>query len=290
MLKRLRLNHPVWYCILIVVLANVVMSVGQVVGELMPETLRSTTLIVMCLGNVAAAALFMVVLQRTGRFSLVSRQGIGFGRGMLYGLLAIALCVVKFLLDPLFTVGPLNPPLTIAIFVIWMLAIGITEESECRAIMAETLLEHFGTKREGILKAAFISAAIFGAMHLVGLTSPNVNALGVVMQSVSAVFAGLMFAGIYFRTGNIWVPVIVHALWDFFSFLPMKSALFANATGVVTDTVSNVSWPLEITAAAVVLAYALYLLYSKGLEEAVKKNFDDLVGQAAEEKAELAKK
>jgi membrane protease YdiL (CAAX protease family) len=100
----------------------------------------------------------------------MGRHGIGFGKGLLYGILVIAVCAAKYFLDPSFTAGPLNSALTIVIFLIWMPATGMTEEFECRAVMAETPLAHFGTDCSGILKAVFISAVLFGAMHLMGMT------------------------------------------------------------------------------------------------------------------------
>lgn len=63
-----------------------------------------------------------------------------------------------------------------------------------------------------------------------------------------------MFAAIYFRTGNIWMCVTIHALWDFFSFLPAQNTLFADAAGSLTGTVANTSWIPQIVTADVMPA------------------------------------
>lgn len=79
-------------------------------------------------------------------------------------------------------------------------------------MVAETLLVRFGLERGGILAACGLSGLIFGLMHLANLAYSPVTS--VVAQVVSASFAGVLFAAIYFRSGNIWTAVMLHALYD----------------------------------------------------------------------------
>lgn len=53
---------------------------------------------------------------------------------------------------------------------------------------------------------------IFGLMHLMNLAF--LPAPAVIAQVVSATFAGVLLAAIYFRSANIWATVFLHALYD----------------------------------------------------------------------------
>ena len=60
--------------------------------------------------------------------------------------------------------------------------------------------------------AAIISGVIFGVMHLFNFEMQF--PLSTVIQAIMAGISGIMFAAIYFRSGNIWTLVFLHALND----------------------------------------------------------------------------
>lgn len=292
-MKKLRLKHPVWFCILMLVVAMVGGLLGGL-AKLLPADLQSTTLIENCLGQIGVVLLLVIVLWRTDRLTVLGRHGMGFGKGLaLFGSLIIAVAVASLFIGAPIQSTELNPPLTIAIFLIWMCAIGMSEEFECRAIMAETLLEHFGTERSGMLKAVIVSAVIFGGMHLMNIGVPNADPVGIVLQAAQAFVIGLVFAAIYFRTGNIWVCVTVHAIWDFFSFLQVHNALFAHATGNLASALADMSaislWT-AVAASVIFIVYAIIILRSKGIDGATEQWFGDLRAKMEQERAALTAK
>ena len=67
-------------------------------------------------------------------------------------------------------------------FLIGMTSVGVAEEFLFRGVIAQTLLEHFGTSRAGVWKACLLSGLYFGAAHLTNLTGSA--PLGVLMQCV----------------------------------------------------------------------------------------------------------
>lgn len=287
MLKKLRLNHPIWFCVLMLVLAQLG-SVLAAFAAFVPD-LKSATLIENCLGQMGSVLILLLVLMRTDRLSVLSARGEGLGRGIVrYGIPIIAFAVISIFIGPL-PERQLNPPLTIAIFLIWMLFIGMSEEFECRAVMSETLLEHFGTDRSGMIKAVVVSGLVFGLMHMtnffVGATLTSVIA-----QSAQAFVIGVVFALIYFRTGNIWVSVTIHAIWDFFSLLGIKNALFSDSTATLTSSISGTEIWSEVIICAIFLAYAFILLRSKGMDELPQKWFGGYCQKMEQERAELAAK
>jgi len=79
----------------------------------------------------------------------------------------------------------------------------VTEELWTRALVFRLVWRAFGP-----LPAFAVSALLFAALHL-----SNPGATVVSVATVAA--AGLMFCGLYAVTGRLWVPIGVHAAWNF---------------------------------------------------------------------------
>ena len=196
MLKRLRTAHPILYCILSEVLflgsmvafsllATIVLAVAGADFDTMDSYL---------LGSVQEAvglAVALLLLARTGRLDLLHRRGCGFLNGLLVGMY------------PLFFIGyttvgtlafgrpdtPLLPLPRILTFLLNMILVGVAEELVFRGIIAQTLLERYGTARAGAWKACLVSGALFGAAHLSNLLGSE--PFGVLMQCVFAASLGV---------------------------------------------------------------------------------------------------
>ena len=208
MLKRLRTAHPILYCILSEVLflgSMVVFSLLATIG-LAAAGADFDTMDGYLFGSVQEAvglAVALLLLARTGRLDLLRWRGCGFLNGMLVGMY------------PLFFIGytafgtlafgrpdtPLLPLPRILTFILNMILVGVAEELVFRGIIAQTLLERYGTARAGVWKACLVSGVLFGAAHLSNLLGSE--PFGVLMQCVFAASLGVMLAAIYFRTGNL---------------------------------------------------------------------------------------
>ena len=236
MLKRLRTAHPILYCILSEVLflgSMVLFSLLATIG-LAAAGADFDTMDGYLLGSVQEAvglAVALLLLARTSRLDLLHRRGCGFLNGMLVGMY------------PLFFIGyttvgtlafdrpdtPLLPLPRILTFMLNMILVGVAEELVFRGIIAQTLLEHFGTSRAGVWKACLLS--------------------GVLMQCVFAASLGTLFAAVYFRTGNLWVTVFLHGAMDISSML--IGGLYGTTT--VAEAVSGYD-------ASMLLSVLLYLI------------------------------
>jgi membrane protease YdiL (CAAX protease family) len=71
-------------------------------------------------------------------------------------------------------------------------------------------------------RAAIISAALFGLMHLAGRASP-IDWHIIVLQSTAAGGLGLVLAGTRLLTGSIWPGLIAHLCLDFFGIIAADS-------------------------------------------------------------------
>ena len=255
MLKRLRTAHPILYCILSEVLflgSMVLFSLLATIG-LAAAGADFDTMDGYLLGSVQEAvglAVALLLLARTGRLDLLRRRGSGFFNGLLVGmypLVFIGYNTFGSLLLGRPENGTLQPAVRICTFLANMAMVGVAEEFIFRGVIAQTLLEHFGTSRAGVWKACLLSGVLFGAAHLTNILGSA--PFGVLMQCVFAASLGTLFAAVYFRTGNLWVTVFLHGAMDISSML--IGGLYGTTT--VAEAVSGYD-------ASMLLSVLLYLI------------------------------
>ena len=224
MLKRLRSAHPMLYCLGAEVLFLGMLFVASMVSLLgilfvLRDLEMADDYLLTTLQEAAGILTACFLLARTGKIGLLRRRGSGFFNGLLVGLYPIALISYNAYNTLLFgrPEGDMLPAWHVVWFLIGMTSVGVAEEFLFRGVIAQTLLEHFGTSRAGIWKACLLSGLFFGGAHLTNILSSA--PFGVLMQCVFAGSLGVLFAAIYFRTGNLWVLVFLHGAQDAASLL-----------------------------------------------------------------------
>lgn len=100
-----------------------------------------------------------------------------------------------------------------AFYAVTNLGIGLLEESVCRCVLFNSFKAFFGDNKKGVYLAAFVSSLLFGAIHLGNLNGSNT--ISTITQVIYATFAGMLFAVIYYRSGNLLSCIILHGLVDF---------------------------------------------------------------------------
>ena len=268
MLKRLRTTHPILFGLLVEVLffgtlflSDLIFSVVLLVSGVDLTGLDSY--LYSGLQELLGTLVVLLVLKRTGRIGLLRWRGSGFFNGLLVGmypLVMIGYSIFGALMFGRPDDAELLPPVRILTFLLSMMMVGVAEELTFRAIVAQTLLEHYGTSRGGVWKACLVSGALFGAAHLTNLMSSE--PFGVLMQCLFAGALGSLFAAIYFRTGNIWVTVFLHGMMD------IASMLIGGLYGTVTmaESVSGYDATMLLSV-AVYLLPMFFLLRKKKLPE-----------------------
>ena len=268
MLKRLRTAHPILYCILSEVLflgSMVLFSLLATIG-LAAAGADFDTMDGYLFGSVQEAvglAVALLLLARTGRLDLLHRRGCGFLNGMLVGmypLVFIGYNAFGSLVLGRPENGVLQPAARICTFLVSMAMVGVAEEFIFRGVIAQTLLERYGTARAGVWKACLVSGVLFGAAHLSNLIGSV--PFGVLMQCVFAASLGVMLAAIYFRTGNLWVTVFLHSAMDIAAML--IGGLYGTTS--VAESVSGYD-ASRLLSVAVYLIPTLFLLRKKKLPE-----------------------
>lgn len=261
MLKRLRSAHPILFCILAEVLFLGTLFVTDLVFSIVllfagANFATMDTYLYSTLQELAGAAVMVLVLKKTGRAGILFRRGSGFFNGLLVGMYPLVLIGYSFFATLMFQ-RPENTPLLplgrILTFLLSMMMVGVAEEFAFRGVIAQTLLEHYGTSRGGIWKACIVSGLLFGAGHLTNILGSE--PFGVLMQCLFAAALGVLFAAIYFRTGNLWVTVFLHGMMDISSML--IGGLYGTTTLAESVSGYNITMLYSVVLYLVPLAFLL---------------------------------
>lgn len=118
--------------------------------------------------------------------------------------------------------------------------IGIVEEFSFRGLMFGGLLQKFGNTKKGIVLAAVISGMIFGFAHVMdsvigGEVIDAGTAATAILKTFQCAIFGIILAFIYYKTRNIYVVALLHALDDFMLMLSITVGNTERVNYVGTD-------------------------------------------------------
>ncbi len=227
------------------------------------------------IADLVVVIVMFVVLAITKKMGLLTKKGKGFFKGLpvaMYPICFSLFCLAFQTYGALSGNAPLNDVSTILMFLLCMFMVGLSEELCTRTIIAETLLEHYGTSKKGIYLAAIVSGILFGLLHLFNLTSQDT--LGTIVQVFAAGAGGITYAAIYFRTGNIWITVFIHTLNDIGT--GAFYGLFNNGSltsALETDSGGSALYGLVLVIPEIIVT--LYLLRDAKIHE-VKESWSEI--------------
>ena len=94
-------------------------------------------------------------------------------------------------------------------------AVGVSEELAFRGVALRALRGTYPVRR-----AVLISAIAFGAVHSLNAIVTG-DIAGAVTQSIFAIGMGMWTANIRIRTGSLFLPILLHGLWDLALFIAL---------------------------------------------------------------------
>lgn len=221
MLEKLRQKNVYIYVILVLLIFKVVQNLAVYPSVLLykaglyPTDEAGMTCFAAIVMEVVTSIVMILILWRTNKLALFKKKGKGFLRSLPLGGYQLTFVVLSFvaLVGHIMQDGAqFQTGINILLFIISMMLVGLAEELCCRAIVAESLLENYGTSKKGVWSAVIVSGMLFGLLHLTNLTTGQL--IPVLIQTISACASGMLFAAIYFRSGNIWVTILIHGLYD----------------------------------------------------------------------------
>lgn len=103
---------------------------------------------------------------------------------------------------------------TLILYFILFLSVGLVEEILLRGIVLNVLLQKWGTSHRGVYRAVFVSSLIFGMLHILNLLTGRYELLPTLTQIGFAFFFGVFFGACFIRTKAIWPLIVMHAFFD----------------------------------------------------------------------------
>lgn len=139
--------------------------------------------------------------------------------------------------------------------------VGVFEEFLFRGFILNILLRNMQKHQfKSKMAAVAISSVLFGMVHLLNLfTTPDLL-VSTIDQVFYSIFIGIFLGTLYLRTGNIWVVVFYHFIYDLSSEIPVifhdLPAQFI-ADEPVSDAVLNICLSALFVVAALFIARKL---------------------------------
>lgn len=237
-LIRLKKDRALLFSVLIALLSLSAMILGGIFAGFVVPFFGNDYYTALLLQECFAIVFILLLLYKSETLHTVTRSGSGLVHAAQVG--AYPLVLIGFVAMSMATLGAesgaeLQPIGKIVIYFLSMLSIGIAEEFAFRGIIGEALIARYGTSYIGTWKATAIGGVIFGFAHMSNLFSAD--PFGVLIQVAMATVLGMLFSAIYYRTGNLWICVLLHAGLDAGSLL--DSGLYG--TGTISDVVSSFS-------------------------------------------------
>ena len=101
----------------------------------------------------------------------------------------------------------------LALFILKCISIAVLEEVFFRALLVPIFMKRFNKNRYGVLITVVVTSALFALMHLINLFF-GAGAGETFLQVGYTFLIGCMFAIMLLRTKNIWLCILVHAVFD----------------------------------------------------------------------------
>ena len=104
------------------------------------------------------------------------------------------------------------------VYLVWFglecLAIGLFEELAFRGVIFLMFAERRHATRKGLFWSLVLTSAVFGAVHLVNVLM-GAGVGGVILQIGYSFLIGAMCSVVLLKTRNVWLCVLLHAVYDF---------------------------------------------------------------------------
>ncbi len=173
-------------------------------------------LINMTLTRTIGAAVFLVLLLNEG-YRVLNPLQKPFWRSLLFTLPPLLVVVnnmpiLSMLWGDAYVVHA--APVYWVWFALECLAIGLFEELAFRGVIFLMFAEKRHTTRKGLFWSLILTSAVFGAVHLANvLLGAGIG--GVILQIGYSFLIGAMCSVVLLKTRNIWLCVLLHAIYDF---------------------------------------------------------------------------
>lgn len=103
------------------------------------------------------------------------------------------------------------------------LGVGLFEEFLFRGAITSLLLHKWRNAKNGLYIAVVTSGILFGCMHLINLAKGFDIFAATLIQVFYTAFLGILISAVYLKTKNLWLVVLLHAVYNFSGEIPLIS-------------------------------------------------------------------
>ena len=134
------------------------------------------------------------------------------------------------------------------------LAAGFFEETIFRGVTIPLAMRYLKSKNRMYIIVG-ITALIFGILHIGNIFQGASPAMAVI-QGISTIFGGFLYAAVYLRSGSILVPIFAHALYDYMCFVTDPTL----DNGIMTSETVTTGIILTVVVFIIAGIWSLYLI------------------------------
>ena len=134
------------------------------------------------------------------------------------------------------------------------LSAGFFEETIFRGVTIPLAMRYLKSKNRMYIIVG-ITAFIFGILHI-GNIVQGANPTMAVIQSISTIFGGFLYAAVYLRSGSILAPILMHALYDYICFVTDPTL----DNGIMTSETVTIGIILTVVVFIIADIWSLYLI------------------------------
>ncbi len=215
---RARGTHPfpVWVCYLVIAVGMALLLWFEIGKPALSDDPVLQPIMTMTLTRAAGAAVFLCILLWRG-YRVLNPLRKPFLGSLAFSLPAWAVVINN---APLLSLAWGDAFLihTAPVYIVWFcaecLSIGLFEEFAFRGVILLSFAETRRTTRFDLFRCILLTSAVFGVVHLANLIAGA--GLGAVIRQIGYSFLiGAMCAVVLYRTANLWLCVLLHAVYDF---------------------------------------------------------------------------
>ena len=104
----------------------------------------------------------------------------------------------------------------IGLYILYVLGVALLEELIFRGTLLIVVSDYFMRKKHGVIIVVLICSLVFSLFHLTNLLPPANASIGyTLLQCLYTFLIGAMLMVTIIKTRNIWLCILIHALFDF---------------------------------------------------------------------------
>lgn len=173
-------------------------------------------MMIMAITRLIGAAVFLAILIYNG-YRVLDPFRKPFGKSLLFTIPAFLVVLNNLPFIPCLK-GQVTMIYTAPRYWFWFalesLAIGLFEEFAFRGVILLMFAEKRHRTRKDLFVCILLTSAVFGGVHLLNVLAGS-GIVAVLEQIAYSFLIGAMCAVVLYKTANVWLCVLLHALFDF---------------------------------------------------------------------------